>query len=65
MKEKSGKGLNENRVKTDNELNRKADARKLKKKSALYDLGKNCERVPHPTLKNTFILKEVPLKDTN
>ena len=60
MGKANNKGINENGVKTDNELKRKAEARILKRKSAVLDLGKNYERVPHPTLKNTFILKEIP-----
>lgn len=52
------KAKEENWVKSDNELNRKSEARKLRTKSAMSEIGKKYERVPHPTIKNTYILRE-------
>ena len=46
-------------IRADSEENRTSN-RKKKEKNAVLDLGSNYERVPHPTLKRTFILKEVP-----
>ena len=51
-------GVSENWVQTNGTQFRKADADKNLKKAKQRAIGKQYIRVPHPTLKNTYILKE-------
>ena len=51
-------GVKENWVETDNPMEWKSEAEKLLRKTKMQEIGKKHIRVPHPTLKNTFILKE-------
>lgn len=51
-------GLKQNWVKSDNPLVRKAEAKEKLKKAKMQEIGKKYIRIPHPTLKNTFILRE-------
>jgi len=37
---------------------KKADNETVGSGNKMQDIGKNYERIPHPTLRNTFILKE-------
>ena len=58
MTQKGKTGIAENWVKADTDLVRKSEAKKKLEKAKQHEIGKNFIRVPHPTLKNTFILKE-------
>jgi len=51
-------GINQNWVKSDTALVRKSEAKKNLEHAKLQEIGKKYTRIPHPTLKNTFILKE-------
>ena len=51
-------GLSQNWVKSDSTLARKSDAKKCLEELKMEKIGKKYVRTPHPTLKNTFILKE-------
>lgn len=51
-------GIKQNWVKSDTPLVRKAEAKKKLEKVKMQEIGKKYIRIPHPTLKNTFILKE-------
>lgn len=58
MTQDKAKGLSENWAKPGGNLARKAAARKFREKMKEEGLNKAYIRIPHPTLKNTFILKE-------
>ncbi len=51
-------GLNQNWVKSNTASARKSDAEKFLEKAKKEETEKKYVRIPHPTLKNTFILKE-------
>ena len=51
-------GLSQNWVKSESPLVRKSDAKKTLKNAKVEEMRKKYVRIPHPTLKNTFILKE-------
>jgi hypothetical protein len=51
-------GLSHNWVQSNSQLARKSDAKKRLEKVKVEEIGKKYIRIPHPTLKNTFILKE-------
>ena len=51
-------GINENWVQQNSTLAKRSDARQKQKKARQQAIGKQYIRIPHPTLKNTFILKE-------
>ena len=50
-------GISKNWVQESSTLARKSNAKSFKK-AKKQEIGKQYIRVPHPTLKNTFILKE-------
>jgi hypothetical protein len=58
MEQKRKTGVNENWVEADSALVRKSDARNKLEQAKLHEIGKKYIRIPHPTIKNTFILKE-------
>jgi hypothetical protein len=58
MSHKRKAGLNKNWVESVNPLTRKSDAEETLKKAKVEAIGKKYVRIPHPTIKNTFILKE-------
>lgn len=59
MKKKTdNKGLKENWIMEESIHVLRSEAEKKHGKSKMNEIGKRYERVPHPTLKNTFILKE-------
>jgi len=59
MKKKTNKStLQENWVMEESIHVLRAEAEKKHGKSKMDEIGKKYERVPHPTLKNTFILRE-------
>jgi hypothetical protein len=51
-------GLSQNWVESDGTLARRSEAEKCCEKAKKQEAGKEYVRIPHPTLKNTFILKE-------
>ena len=51
-------GISENWVQQNSELARRSEAKQKLKKAKQQAIGKQYIRVPHPTLKNTFILKD-------
>ncbi len=51
-------GIKTNWVEHSSTLARRLEARKKNKVAKQQEIGKQYIRVPHPTLKNTFILKE-------
>jgi hypothetical protein len=51
-------GMSRNWVESEANLARIAEAKKYREKAKEEEVGKKYIRVPHPTLKNTFILKE-------
>ena len=51
-------GIKENWIMEENHRVLRAKAEKDYGKSKMDEIGKKYERVPHPTLKNTFILRE-------
>jgi len=51
-------GVSQNWVKTDSPLERKSAAKKKLAQAKQQEIGKKYIRIPHPTLKGTFILKE-------
>ena len=59
MTTKSKKPLQtQNWVTEEGNLARKSEAKKYREKTKGEEIGKKYVRVPHPTLKNTFILRE-------
>ncbi len=58
QKVSSKTGVSENWVQTDGTQFRRASADKNLKKAKQKEIGKQYIRIPHPTLKNTYILKE-------
>jgi|GEM_PF-2073137 hypothetical protein len=59
MKKKTeNSGIKENWIMEESIRVLRAEAEKKHGKSRMDDIGKKYERVPHPTLKNTFILRE-------
>jgi predicted nucleotidyltransferase len=59
MKKGKNKGaVKENWVMEESIRAMRAEAEKRHGKSKMSDIGKKYERVPHPTIKNTFILRE-------
>ena len=58
MTPKSKTGVAENWVKEASAPALKSEARKLLKQAKQEEIGKKYIRIPHPSLKNTFILKE-------
>jgi hypothetical protein len=58
MTKKSKKGIAENWVKEESAPALVLEAKKHFKLEKREEIGKKYIRVPHPTLKNTFILKE-------
>lgn len=50
--------MNENWVEAENPLARKSEAQSRLEQAKLLEIGKKYIRIPHPTIKNTFILKE-------
>ena len=51
-------GVTQNWVKTNGAAVRKSEAKKQLEQAKQHEIGKKYVRIPHPTLKNTFILKE-------
>jgi len=51
-------GLSQNWVQSESPLARKSDAKKTLENAKVEEMDKKYVRIPHPTLKNTFILKE-------
>lgn len=51
-------GIKENWIKTDRVNKWKSEAEKRLDKIKQMEIGREYLRIPHPTLKNTFILKE-------
>ena len=51
-------GLSQNWVQSESPLARKSDAKKTLENAKVEEISKKYVRIPHPTLKNTFILKE-------
>ena len=51
------KGISKNWVEESSTLARKSNAKRFKK-AKQQEIGKQYTRIPHPTLKNTYILKE-------
>jgi len=51
-------GITENWVEADSAQVRISEAKKKLEQAKLQEIGKKYIRIPHPTLKNTFILKE-------
>jgi hypothetical protein len=58
MVQKRKAGMNENWVEAENPLARKSEAQSRLEQAKLLEIGKKYIRIPHPTIKNTFILKE-------
>ena len=58
MSQNNKTGLSRNWVASNSALARKSDAKKCLEKAKVEEIGKKYVRIPHPTLKNTFILKE-------
>ena len=58
QKASSKTGVSENWVETNGTLERRANAHGNLKKAKKQEIGKQYIRVPHPTLRNTYILKE-------
>ena len=57
-KEKNTGALKENWIMEESIKSLRAEAEKKHGKSRMNEIGKQYERVPHPTIRNTFILKE-------
>ena len=51
-------GIAENWVEADSITFRRSEAKNRLEQAKLQEIGKKYIRIPHPTLKNTFILKE-------
>jgi hypothetical protein len=51
-------GVAENWVEEDSIPFRRSEAKNRLEQAKLQEIGKKYIRIPHPTLKNTFILKE-------
>jgi hypothetical protein len=51
-------GITENWVEADSITFRRSEAKNRLEQAKLQEIGKKYIRIPHPTLKNTFILKE-------
>lgn len=51
-------GVSQNWLQKDSTESRRSEAAKNLKKAKQQEIGKQYIRVPHPTLKNTFILKD-------
>ena len=51
-------GITENWVEADTIPVRRSEAKSRLEQAKLQEIGKKYIRIPHPTLKNTFILKE-------
>jgi len=51
-------GITENWVEAESAPVRKSEAKNRLEQAKLQEIGKKYIRIPHPTLKNTFILKE-------
>ena len=58
MVQKRKAGMNENWVEAENALALKSKAQSRLEQAKLLEIGKKYIRIPHPTIKNTFILKE-------
>jgi hypothetical protein len=58
MAQKRKTGISQNWINSINPLALKSDAEKNLEKAKVEAIGKKYVRKPHPTLKNTFILKE-------
>ena len=58
MKEKRKKLADESQVNTVEQVNQKPENRNRTEQVKLQEIGKKYIRIPHPVLKNTFILKE-------
>jgi hypothetical protein len=58
MVQKRKTGLNGNWVEAESALARKSEAQDRLEKAKLLEIGKKYVRIPHPTIKNTYILKE-------
>ena len=51
-------GITENWIEADSITFRRSEAKNRLEQAKLQEIGKKYIRIPHPTLKNTFILKE-------
>jgi len=51
-------GITENWVEADSITFRRSEAKNRLEQAKLQEIGKKYIRIPHPTLKNTFILRE-------
>ncbi len=51
-------GISQNWVKADNLAVHRAEAESNLRKAKQNEIGKKYIRIPHPTVKNTFILRE-------
>jgi len=51
-------GVAENWVEADSIPFRRSEAKNRLEQAKLQEIGKRYIRIPHPTIKNTFILKE-------
>jgi len=58
MAQKRKTGISHNWINSINPLALKSDAEKTLEKAKVEAIGKKYVRIPHPTLKKTFILKE-------
>lgn len=58
MKEEIKKSVAENQVNTGDPESKKPEARNKHEQAKLQEIGKRYIRIPHPVLKNTFILKQ-------
>jgi hypothetical protein len=57
-KAKNSSGIKENWLMEESIRALRAEAEKKNGKSKMNEIGKQYVRVPHPTLRNTYILKE-------
>lgn len=57
-KKTNSTGVKENWILEENIRAQRAKAEKKYGKTKMDEIGKKFERVPHPTLKNTYVLRE-------
>jgi hypothetical protein len=58
MKEKGKTSVAESQFNSGEQVNQKPENRNRTEQVKLQEIGKKYIRIPHPVLKNTFILKE-------
>jgi hypothetical protein len=58
MAQKVKTGITENWIEAETALVRKSEAKERLEHAKLQEIGRKYIRIPHPTIKNTFILRE-------